>query len=111
MMLISLNKNDISFLKSMFVKKGYNMNKESFYNNYFERIKDENIKKIQENYLNEDINNEIISKDLDRLYLESKIRFNGYNKSNNEYSINWTKIDSMILALSIILFIIIFVMR
>lgn len=111
MMLITINKDDITFFKSMFIKEGHSMNREDFYNTYFERKKEENIKKIEENYFNEDINYEIINSDLDRLYLESKLRFNGYNKSSNKYSINWAKIDSMILILSIIIFIIIFIMR
>lgn len=77
--------------------------KEKFYESVFNAVFENNKKIVNNKY--GDINfDEKIQYDLDRKYLQSKIRFNGYYKKNHNLKIVWNKIDTMILLFSILIF-------
>ena len=58
------------------------------------------------------MNEDKIDNDLERHYLQSKIRFNGYcDIEDKTVKFKWTKIDTMILIMSILLFILCVIFR
>ena len=83
--------------------------KEKFYELVFNDTFENNKKIVNNKY--GDINfDEKIQYDLDRKYLQSKIRFNGYYRKSNNLKIVWNKIDTMILLFSILIFIIMIIL-
>lgn len=77
----------------------------SFYEENFDRIVD-NINKKKEVYYGSDISiDEEIERELERKYIESRIRFYGFNNNIKLKHNVWTKLDILILLFSLIIFI------
>ena len=110
LLFFTFDRKEKEYLKNVFNSKDKVSERDKFYNLYKDRIFNDNYLKSKKIYLNDTVNDDKIISDLDNLYLESKIRFNGYFV-NKRTSFEWNKIDIMILFLSIILFIIAFILR
>ena len=80
----------------------------SFYEENFDNIVEYNKTKIKELYKDDVSIDDKIESDLERHYLQARIRFYGIN---NSITFKWTYIDIMILILCIILFILLFILR
>lgn len=106
--ILTISFKDKRLFKYLFKKYENKTLKEEFYDANIKDILDYNEKQKDKLY-NESVSiDDKIIRDLDRKYLQSKIRFNGYSRdSNKTVNVTWNKIDTMLLILSIIVFIII----
>ena len=92
------------------IKKSDNKNlKNIFYKNNYKKIYEKNFNKIKNIYGDEIINDDIVLEDLERHYLQSKIRFYGYEKKDEKKFLKFEKIDFAILLFVIFVFIILMV--
>ena len=99
----TLSKKDLLIIKK-------NSSKEKYFESNYKRIIN-NINDKKEKYYGEDVSiNDKIEVDLNRQYLQSKIRFNDFYKSKSRIN-TWNKIDTLILIFCIIVFIIMFILR
>lgn len=84
--------------------------KQKYFENNFDRIVN-NIKERKNSLYDEDTSiDSKIERDLERNYLQSKIRYYNISNSNNKYY-NWNRIDILILIFVIIVFVILFILR
>lgn len=99
---------DRRLFKYLFRKYENKSLKQEFYDNNINDILDYNEKQKNKLY-NESVSiDDKVVRDLDRKYLQSKIRFNGYcTKRMKTVKLNWNTIDTMILTLFILLFLIV----
>lgn len=106
--ILTISFKDKRLFKYLFKKYENKSLKEEFYNANIKDILDYNEKQKEKLY-NESVSiDDKVIRDLDRKYLQSKIRFNGYSTDNNRtVKLAWNRIDTMLLLLSIIVFIII----
>ncbi len=105
-----LTKEENKQLKLLFGKDSNNSTRDSFYNKYYNSILESNRKKVIDKY--GDISfDEKVNNDLERKYLQSRIRFNGFVNKNIYDRIKWNRIDIMILILAILLFCIMIIFR
>lgn len=108
----SLSSKERKFFKILFKDINNKNRKELFYKQNYNYVFDTNKKLASDVYKVEIMNEERINDDLERHYLQSKIRFNGYcDIEDKTVTFKWTKIDTMILLLSILLFIICIIFR
>jgi len=80
-----------------------------FYEDNFDKITTAINKKKNLYYSNDIITDDEIERSLERKYLESRIRFYGFNKNSTTKKNDWTKLDLLILLFSFIIFIIIII--
>ncbi len=99
-----------SFLKSTFTHKNNKYYRTKFYEDSFNKIYDDNKKKVIEEYNNASLVDDTIEDSLERKYLQARMRFYGY-KENNEEFLEWTKLDTMILMLFLLIFMILLILR
>ena len=90
-------------------RKSNVIKKEDFYEKIFNDVYEENENKVKEKYREIDFDDRI-DYYLDRKYLKSKIRYGTFSKEE-KVSYEWNKVDSMILILSIITFILLIIYR
>ena len=109
----TMNLNEKLLLNLIFNKKKNKILRSSFYDNNIKKVNNHNKSMIMKIYRSEDINIDGKNiRDLDRLYLQSRIRFNGIKRNGDkDLYIKINKIDIMILLLAIILFVILFIFR
>ena len=108
----SLSSKERKFFKILFKDINNKNRKELFYKQNYNYVLGTNKKLASDVYKVEIMNEERINDDLERHYLQSKIRFNGYcDIEDKTVTFKWTKIDTMILLLSILLFIICIIFR
>ncbi len=109
----TMNLNEKLLLNLIFNKKKNKILRSSFYDNNIKKVNNYNKSMVMKVYENEDINIDGKNiRDLDRLYLQSRIRFNGIKRNGDkDLYIKINKIDIMILLLAIILFVILFIFR
>lgn len=105
-----LENREKSFLKSTFTHKNYKYYRTKFYEDSFNKIYDDNKKKVIEEYNNASLVDDTIEDSLERKYLQARMRFYGY-KENNEEFLEWTKLDTMILMLFLLIFMILLILR
>ena len=80
-----------------------------FYENNFDKVV-ENINKKKDVYYGEDIlTDDEIERTLERKFLESRIRFYGFNKKSKIRKNGWNKLDILLLLFSIVIFIILII--
>ena len=80
-----------------------------FFENNFERIV-KNIKEKKQELYDEDVSiDDRIENDLERQYLQARIRYYNYNSKKKWY--NWNRIDTLVLLLLLIVFVILFILR
>ncbi len=108
----TLNLREKLSLNLIFNKKKNKILRSSFYDDNYKKVNVYNKEKVLEVYQREGIDiDEKNIRDLDRLYLQSRIRFNGFKGNNNNSYFKVNKIDIMVLLLSIIIFAILFIFR
>ena len=108
----SLSSKERKFFKILFKDIDKRNRKEIFYKQNYNNVLDTNKKLANDVYKVEIMNEDKIDNDLDRHYLQSKIRFNGYcDIEDKTVTFKWNKIDSMILIMSILLFILCIIFR
>ena len=105
-----LDDREKSFLKSTFTYKNNKYYRTKFYEDSFNKIYDDNKKKVIEEYNNASLVDDTIEDSLERKYLQARMRFYGY-KENNEEFLEWTKLDTMILMLFLLIFMILLILR
>lgn len=95
------------YFKGKYYNYSNNNRRESFYERNFNNALT-NIKNNKEmNYDKEVDIDDKLERDLERNYLQSRIRFYGFKNVNNyHYESSWKRLDYMILLLAIVLFII-----
>lgn len=110
--IITIDTKDKIFIKMLFNKNKNKSLRSKFFESNIERVHNKNKNMIIGVYGDKNINCEQKDFiDLERLYLQSRIRFNGFlNNSNSSLKIEWSKIDVMVLLLSIVFFIILLIM-
>ena len=99
------------FIESLFKKSS---EREIFYKENYEKIINRNRNKVESNYdVDIDIINEdVINNDLERLYLQSKIRYLGYkDKKENNIKFEWNSIDAIVLMVVTLLFVLSIIFR
>ena len=105
----------LTIYKSLSLKDKKNLVREnrSLKHNYYEENFDRIVRNINEKkelMYDKDVSIDYkIERDLERAYLQSRIRYNTISKKNKWY--NWNKIDTMVLFLYLILFVILFILR
>ena len=100
------------FFKILFKDVKRKNKKTLFYDSHYDSILEANRKLSNDTYKIDLINENKLNDDLERSYLQSKIRFNGYcDIDDKTVSFKWTYVDTMILILSIILFILCIIFR
>ena len=100
--------NSLSLEEKKLLVRENTSSKLDFYEENFDRIV-KNINERKMNIYDEGVSiDNRIERDLERSYLQSKIRFNNSNK-NNYYK--WNKIDSLFLLFFIVVFVILFILR
>ena len=97
-------------LKLLFGKDSSKSLRDTFYNKNYNSIVEKNRKIVTEKY-GEISFDDKVNYDLERKYLQSRIRFNGFVSKNNSDRIKWNRIDIMILILAILLFCIMIIFR
>ena len=108
----SLTSKERKFFKILFKDIDKKNRKEIFYKQNYNNVIDTNKKLASDVYKVEIMNEDKIDNDLERHYLQSKIRFNGYcDIEDKTVKFKWTKIDTMILIMSILLFILCVIFR
>ena len=105
---VSLTEDEKYFLKKIRESENKNL-KNNFYKKYYEKINDENLKKNKNIYGDEIINEDVVNEDLERHYLQSKIRFYGYEKKDEKIIFKFEKIDFVLLFFVIFVFIILMI--
>ena len=83
--------------------------KSKFFQDNYDKIVDSINKKKEQYYVRDISTDGEIERVLERRYLESRIRFYGFSDSSDTKEDYWTKIDTLILAISIIIFILIII--
>lgn len=109
--IISLLFKEKRFFKLLFNMYDNKSNKTRFYEENYNDILLNNENKAFVKYGSDISINDKSKEDLDRKYLQAKIRFYGYNERNTPLFFKWTKTDSILLALVLIIFIILFILR
>ncbi len=108
----SLTSKERKFFKILFKDIDKKNRKEVFYKQNYNNVIDTNKKLASDVYKVEIMNEDKIDNDLERHYLQSKIRFNGYcDIEDKTVKFKWNKIDTMILIMSILLFILCVIFR
>lgn len=95
--------------KKVLVKENHSEKEKYFEDNFDKIVKNINEKK-NKLYDKETPIDGKIERELERKYLQSRIRYYGINFSNNSFY-KWTKIDTMILLLAVVLFALFFILR
>ena len=98
------------FLKNVFKNKNNKYYRNKFYEENFDKIYDDNKNMIETKYNNSSIVDDGIEDTLARKYLQARMRFYGYSETNEEF-LEWTKIDTMILMFSLLIFMILLMLR
>ena len=94
--------------KNIFIKNNKS-SKLDYYEENFDRIVKE-IKQNKELMYDEDVSiDNKLERDLERSYLQSRIRYNTISKKNRWY--NWNRIDTIVLLLYLAIFIVVFILR
>ncbi len=108
----SLTSKEKKFFKILFKDVKRKNKKTLFYDSHYNNILETNRKLSNDVYKIDLVSDNKLNDDLERGYLQSKIRFNGYcDVSEKTVSFKWTEIDTMILMLSIILFVLCIIFR
>lgn len=108
----SLTSKEKKFFKILFKDMEKKNRRNEFYEQKYNYILNTNRKLSNEVYKIDLINEDKINSDLERHYLQSKIRFNGYcDIEDKKVTFKWTYIDTMIFILSIILFVLCIIFR
>ncbi len=104
---IKITFKDRRLLKYLFRKYENKSLKREFYDNNIKDVLDYNEKQKNKLYDESISIDDKVARDLDRKYLQSKIRFNGYStNSMKTVKLSWNTIDTMILLLFVLLFLI-----
>lgn len=104
-----LNDEDKCLFSSSLHKKSNIIKKEDFYDKIYNDVYEENENKVKEKYGEIDFDNRI-DYDLERKYLQSKIRFGTFSKQE-KVSVDWNKIDTIVLMFSILIFLLLIIYR
>lgn len=98
------------YLKNKYYPRNNNNRRGQFYEKNYNYALTNIKNNVDLNYEKEVEIEKKLRKDLERNYLQSRIRFFGFRVvNNNHYESRWEKIDYLILLLSIVLFIIIII--
>ena len=76
--------------------------KSDFFNENYEKVLDYNKRKIKNIYQDSEIPDSKIKSDLERRYLQARIRFYGIDSKYNK--IKWSNLDTLVLLFTIIIF-------
>jgi len=107
-----LSSKEKRFFKQLFKGIDKKSRRQIFYEQKYNYVLDTNRKLSNDIYKIDLISEEKINSDLERHYLQSKIRFNGYcDLEEKKIKFKWRKRDTLILIISIILFIICIIYR
>ena len=110
--IITIDTKDKIFIKMLLNKNKNKSLRSKFFESNIEKVHNKNKNMIIKVYGDKNINCEQKDFiDLERLYLQSRIRFNGFlsNNSNKNIKIVWSKLDIIVLLLSFALFIILLI--
>ena len=108
----SFTSKEKKFFKILFKDMEKKNRRNEFYEQKYNYILETNKKLSNEVYKIDLINEDKINSDLERHYLQSKIRFNGYcDIEDKKVTFKWTYIDTIILIVSIILFVLCIIFR
>lgn len=105
-----LNSKDKKYIKYCFDNNRNKTLREDFNNEYFDKIYQYNKNMVNDKYGDVSFDNKI-ENDLERKYLQSRIRFNGYGLNNSNNKIEWNRIDVLLLIFSILVFCIMIIIR
>ena len=107
----SLKYNDKRFFKLFFNIYDNRSIKRRFYDDNYKIVADNTLEKAKSIYPEAFSLVKKNERDLDRRYLQARIRFYGYNGECAPIKIKWCRSDTLILILSIIVFIILLILR
>lgn len=103
----SLEIEEKQFIKNLYFPENNKKLKNKLFKKIFDDVVEKNKEEKEKIYTEEVFLDNKIEKDLDRLYLQSKIRF--YGRKTVDFK--WCYIDTLILIVSIVMFIIFIIVR
>ncbi len=103
-----ISEDEKKYIKSNYKGRRKNSLRIALYEKVFPKVLEKNKKKAKDIYGDNIDVDDKIEQDLERLYLQSRIRFYGFN---NTYTLKWTYIDTLILFFSLVIFILLMIVR